>query len=233
MRVLSRFAPTRPAPEDAHAHHSYAVPLSDGHHLMFTDNETSSLCLGADTPAGSVQRLSRKVLLECPVHTDIPREDQLAPPPVCAALNNLEDGARIVALYGEHIVLFSVPVDVLRYSTAEQESTIQDPAVSFEELDFVEILRHPTSNAGAFVRQSSSSDASVTPKSDKLNMKWVHYVRSMAASDHPVSLDGLWPIVITGLVVGLLPGTQTLSVQECEAEGLVVWAFSSADVAKA
>ncbi|PHH87694.1 hypothetical protein CDD83_8526 [Cordyceps sp. RAO-2017] len=48
------------------ADHFRAVPLSDGHHILFTDPRTGSLCLGTDAPVGSLTRLLRKVWFRPP-----------------------------------------------------------------------------------------------------------------------------------------------------------------------
>jgi hypothetical protein len=41
-------------PRAGQSDHFHAVPLSDGHHVLFLDPETGSLCLGSDAPLGSV-----------------------------------------------------------------------------------------------------------------------------------------------------------------------------------
>ncbi|KAF4459481.1 cefP [Fusarium albosuccineum] len=48
------------------ADHHRAVPLSDGYHILFTDPTTGDLCLGTDAPAGSLNRLIRKVWFRPP-----------------------------------------------------------------------------------------------------------------------------------------------------------------------
>lgn len=46
--------------------HYRAVPLSDGHHILFTDPQTGQLCLGTDAPVGSLTRLLRQVWFRPP-----------------------------------------------------------------------------------------------------------------------------------------------------------------------
>jgi hypothetical protein len=41
-------------PRAGQSDHFHAVPLSDGHHVLFIDPATGSLCLGSDAPLGSV-----------------------------------------------------------------------------------------------------------------------------------------------------------------------------------
>jgi hypothetical protein len=57
-----------------------AVSLSDGAHLLFTDPETSHLCLGSDAPLGGPTKLLRKVLCLPPDVEDTgskPEENEL------------------------------------------------------------------------------------------------------------------------------------------------------------
>lgn len=203
--------------------HSHAVPLSDGHHILFLDNATGLLCLGSDKPLGSMHRLSRKFVLVPPVQTQL-KTSTIAS--VYAASSDLSRGARVVAVYGEDVVLFSVPADALRYSTAEQESSIQPPETPFHALETLQLLKHPLSNAPA-AREYYDSSA----RFDELNVKWVHHLP--ADGEPATSLEDLWPLRIPGSVVGSLPGVAALAVQETVEAGLAVWAFSSVGVAKA
>ena len=61
FRRLSR-KPPRP-----NFDHYRAVPLSDGHHVLFTDPSTGVLCLGCDAPFERPVKLTRKIVLEPPV----------------------------------------------------------------------------------------------------------------------------------------------------------------------
>ena len=145
---------------------------------------------------------------------------------VYAASNDLTLGVRVVAAYGNHIVLYSIPADALRYSTVEQEGTIQPSDTPFDELETLQLLKHPLSNAPA-VRDFYDTSA----RFEELNMKWVHYLP--VSGDKGKSLEDLWPLQICGSVIGTLDGVATLAVQETAEEGVVVWAFSKAGVAKA
>ena len=203
--------------------HSAAIPLSDGHHILFLDNATGLLCLGSDKPLGSVHRLSRKFVFLPPAKTQV-KESTFAT--VYAATSDLSLGARVVVAYGQQIVLYSIPADALKYSTAEQESSVQPFDSPFEDLQTLQLLRHPLSNAPA-VRNYYDSSA----RFDELNMKWVHYLP--VNGDKGKSLEDLWPLQISGSVMGSLEGVATLSVQETAEDGVMVWAFSTSGVAKA
>ena len=202
--------------------------MSDGHHILFTDNATGLLCLGSDRPVGSLQRLSRKFVFEPPAVLN--EFESLGLPQSYAAANSLDRGARIVGAYGSAIVLYSIPVDALRYSTAEQEGTIRDSSKPFEELKSLHVLCHPTSNAQAV--QENTSDRLNTFRCDRLNMLWAHFLPGFA-NHGPTSLDTLWPLRVEGTVIGSLDGVSALSVQETDLDGLVVWAFGAGGIAKA
>jgi hypothetical protein len=199
-------------PEGPHDH-SHAVPLCDGHHFLFTDSASGNIYLGCDAPPGAVQRMKRKFVLEPP--SKLARS---SPPKVYAACPEMVGGVRIAAAYGDDIVLFSVPLDAYMYSAAEQESTIRDPSVPFEELRWIERLPHPTSNAHALL------DHDVPHRLEKLHMAWIHYLPGREGNTVD-SLDKLWPLKIPGTHVGKLSDIRALSVQESDGIGVVVWAF--------
>lgn len=204
--------------------HSQAVPLSDGHHILFLDNATRLLCLGSDEPAGSAYRLSRKFVFLLPIGTQI-KDATVAR--VFAASGDTDVGVRVVAAYGERIVLYTVPADALKYSTAEQEGTVQTPQTPFQELESVQVLKHPISNAISIPEFFDTS-----ARFHRVNMKWIHHLRD---GDQEVSsLERLWPMRIAGSVIGSLEGVTALAVQESVGDGLTVWAFSkSSGMAKA
>ncbi|KAK2049073.1 F-box domain-containing protein [Colletotrichum somersetense] len=70
-----------------------AVPLSDGSHILFTDPRTGYLCLGADSPIGSMTHLQRKVQF-CPPPTACSNA-----PSLCAVGADLANGVRIAAVF--------------------------------------------------------------------------------------------------------------------------------------
>jgi hypothetical protein len=194
------------------------------------DDGSGRLCLGSDQPASSVQRLSRKILFE-PPGGQSGRNSAVAPK-VYAVSSYLDNGVRLAAVYNDNIILYSIPIDAIRYSTAEQEQTIQDPSVPFEELEWIDVLQHPTSNANSVAQ--SVPEATQTPRrTSRLNMSWVHYLPSAFEDRKADSLDTLWPIKIRGTHIGSLSEVRALAVQEDETDGLVVWAFSGLGTAKA
>lgn len=110
------------ARNESEGEHFHAVPLSDGHHhILFIDPATERLVLGCDVPFGGPTNLSRKIVL-CPLQNS---DRQL--PRLYSAATDMSHGARIVVAYGDAIVLYSVPPDVLALSRREQAAESRDP----------------------------------------------------------------------------------------------------------
>ena len=94
--------------------HYHAVPLSDGHHILFLDPVTKVLTLGCDEKTGGSVKLARKMQLIPPYKS--------AMPSVYTSAFDMSWGARIVAAYGDTITLYNVPPDVLDFSCFEHET---------------------------------------------------------------------------------------------------------------
>jgi hypothetical protein len=98
--------------------HYHAIPLSDGHHVLFIDPPSGKLFLGCDAPLGGPTKLLRKMLLVPPNSGQLPR--------LYAAAADLTWGARIVVAYDDTIMLYSVPPDVFALSKLEQRAESWD-----------------------------------------------------------------------------------------------------------
>lgn len=144
----------------------------------------------------------------------------------------MSHGVRIVAAYGDEIVLFSVPVDLILWSRAEQEDTIHGGGDQFRERHYVQLLRHPTSNAKALIESSEDADVAFD-RFEELNTTWAHYLPVQSGSKPTEWGEDVWPIQIKGVSVGSLNGVRLLAVQEDEVNGLIIWAFAGSGVAKA
>ncbi|RYO57438.1 hypothetical protein AA0116_g7943 [Alternaria tenuissima] len=99
-------------PGSPNCDHYHAVPLSDGYHILFIDPANGLLTLGCDAPLGGPTKLLRKIIF-------IPPEKYMVPRLYIAAAD-LSQGVRIVVTYGETLVLYSVPPDVIQLSQMEQ-----------------------------------------------------------------------------------------------------------------
>jgi hypothetical protein len=94
--------------------HYHAVPLSDGHHILFLDPTTKVLTLGCDETTGESVRLARKIQLVPPYKSAIAS--------VYTSAFDMTWGARIVAAYGDTITLYNIPPDVLDFSYFEHDT---------------------------------------------------------------------------------------------------------------
>lgn len=193
--------------------HCRAVPLSDGHHLLFSDEATGAVCLGADMPVGSAEKISRKFILE-------PPDGHSGSPTLYAAAPNLDNGVRLAVAYCNNIILYSVPIDALRYSIAQQEETIvQAMAEPRNQTDMVHILPHPLSNAAALRDTILNRDFS--DRLETINMSWA---REQPAFGCEVSgAAEIWPLRVQGLYVGSTESPVALAVDASDA--ITVWAF--------
>lgn len=192
--------------------HSHARPLSDGHHILFIDNEIGMLCVGSDQPTGFAQRLSRKFVLEPP--SSVVSADRRLPDHY-ASSTDIRNGLRIVASYGNEVILYSVPADALKYSTAEQEQTL----LIVNERDHADILNHPMSTARAL--RESGLDNGHSLRLDSVNMTWVRYLRTAYQQS-----GSIWPLHLSGVHVGSFEAVESLAVHDSTTEGTIVWAFS-------
>jgi hypothetical protein len=95
--------------------HHRAVPLSDGFHILFSDPDSSMLCLGSDAPVGHSCRLLRKIMF-------IPPEEGLRPR-LYTAGSDLDNGPRIISAFGDQLVLYSIASDIFNSSKKEQPTS--------------------------------------------------------------------------------------------------------------
>ncbi|GFF34784.1 hypothetical protein IFM46972_04344 [Aspergillus udagawae] len=105
-----------------HCHHYRAISINDGLHILFIEPRTGLLCIGSDAPIGGPTSLTRALVCVPPFEKDSLNvsKDDLAPT-VFASGWNLDWGLRVVAAYGDRIVLYSVPVDVYNVIRKERE----------------------------------------------------------------------------------------------------------------
>jgi hypothetical protein len=105
-------------PGSPNCDHYHAIPLSDGHHVLFIDPPSGRLTLGCDAPLGGPTKLLRKIMFISP-ETD-------AKPRLYSAAADMSQGVRVVVAYGDIIMLYSVPPDVCRLSQTEQKAESRD-----------------------------------------------------------------------------------------------------------
>ena len=192
---------------DADYDHYAALPLSDGTHILFTEPATGHIFLGSDAPAGGPTKLLRKVWLEPSPSIQC---TSAQPPILYTAGVDLTWGVRIVAAYGEDIVLFTVPPDMLN-----------------------DIKR--ISGAANAPAHDDGDEYQLGAWSDWIEPRPVNPERTssststQAASSSVRGIPIQWPVVVRGARLGRVADLVDLAVQS--GPSLVVWALSSTGTA--
>ena len=156
--------------------HYHAVPLSDGHHILFIDPQTGRLSLGCDAPFGGPIKLLRKIDF-------IPPSSDNKTPRLYASALDMSWGARIVAVYGDTLVFYSVPPDVCNLSREEQKPDSWD-----------------LYTAPPFWNEELSDD------------HWLNWWEEPSPADR-ADKDLIWPISIRGQEIGTFPRVCEVAVQ--------------------
>ncbi|KAJ4344611.1 uncharacterized protein N0V89_012355 [Didymosphaeria variabile] len=149
--------------------HYHAVPLSDGHHVLFIEPQTEKLFMGCDAPLGGPFKLLRKVMFVPP------SLDDKAPRNYTAAFD-MSWGARVVVVFGDTLVLYSIPPDVCKLSRSEQRADSWDVYI-----------------APPFTDEKRTED------------HWLNWWDEPSPSKEPGS-SPIWPIAVRGQELGKLKG---------------------------
>jgi hypothetical protein len=186
-------------PGQPHCDHYRAIPLSDGHHVLFIDPPSGRLALGCDAPLGGPTKLIRKVVFVPPNDNAIPR--------LYAAAADLSQGACVVIAYGDTIMLYSIPSDVIVLSQTEQNAATWDVYTS-----------PPFSTEG---------------RSKDHWLNWWDEPAALAPANTSEATDtpsSIWPLAIRGTQIGTLKGICELAVQT--QPDITIWACTHASHCK-
>ncbi|KAJ5143246.1 uncharacterized protein N7515_002033 [Penicillium bovifimosum] len=217
-------APSRSFVRATHCHHYRAVPINDGFHIMFIEPRTNLLCIGTNAPIGGPTSLTRAFVC-IPPPSASPRHRHIRTPPpspslsakaptpadtpvptVFAAGSDVRWGLRVVAAYGNRLVLYSVPLDVFNVIRKERECQ-----------------RDGIMGDGDLVRDWYTDPERSSKRQESLvqnnNGDWEFL---LSVSYRPTSM--MWPFKIYGKEIGSVKGVVELSLQSSEG-GLRVWAF--------
>lgn len=197
--------PSRSLVRATHCHHYRAVPINDGFHIMFIEPRTNLLCIGSSTPIGGPTSLTRAFICIPPFANQTPAKDPPIPT-TFAAGSDLSWGLRVVAAYGNRIVVYSIPLDVYNVIRKERERQ-GDGVMGDSELVrdwYVDSDRSPKRRESLVQNQSGD---------------WEF---SLSVSYRPTAM--LWPFKIYGKEIGAVDGLVELSLQSSEG-GMRVWAF--------
>ncbi|KAF5850411.1 hypothetical protein GGP41_002625 [Bipolaris sorokiniana] len=110
-----RFIHTSLLPNSIICDYYNVIPLSDGHHILFVDPPSDRLVLGTDELASGTTELVRKIEFIPPTNGQRPRLYRVAA--------DMSEGARLVAVYGDIIMLYSIPPEICRFSPNNEDQT--------------------------------------------------------------------------------------------------------------
>jgi hypothetical protein len=160
--------------------HYHAVTLSDGYHVLFVDSSNGMLTLGCDAPIGEPTKLLRRIFFVPPEQGGVPK--------LYTAASDLTHGARIVAVYQDTIMLYSVPSDMIALSQLEQTGK-------------------------NFDRGTCSSYFSKGNKHHWRNWLDENTPFSVGHQAEAEDPEQVWPVVIQGTAIGTLKGICEVAVQ--------------------
>ncbi|KAJ5787677.1 hypothetical protein N7457_002667 [Penicillium paradoxum] len=219
--------PSRSFVRATHCHHYSAVPINDGLHIMFIEPRTSLLCIGTDAPIGGPTSLTRAFVCVPPTFKNT-REEFIKPlrqlsspsppsneqtsstnPPIPTAFasgSDLRWGLRVVAAYGDRLVLYSIPLDVYNVIRKEREQQAEG-VMGDSDLarDWYLDSDQPRKRCESLVQNQ--------------NGDWEFL---LSVSYRPTAM--MWPFKIYGKEIGTVKGTVELALQSSQG-GARVWAF--------
>ncbi|KAJ5473837.1 hypothetical protein N7475_003403 [Penicillium sp. IBT 31633x] len=218
--------PSRSFVRATHCHHYCAVPINDGFHIIFIEPRTSLLCIGTDSPIGGPTSLARAFVCipppitntkgrsikpphssSCPYPSNKPAPSADPPIPTAfAAGSDLRWGLRVVAAYGNRLVLYSIPLDVFNVIRKERER-----------------------QASGFMGDNDlvhdwyiDSDRSYKRRESLVQNQNGDWESILSVSYRPTAM--MWPFKIYGKEIGTVEGTVELALQSSNG-GVRVWAF--------
>ncbi|KAJ5931913.1 hypothetical protein N7516_006402 [Penicillium verrucosum] len=217
-------APSRSFVRATHCHHYRAVPINDGFHIMFIEPRTNLLCIGTDAPIGGPTSLTRAFVCIPPPFSNAQDGQTKTPPPSPSPSNttplpadlptpttftsgsDLRWGLRVVAAYGDRLVLYSIPLDVFNVICKERERQADGiMGASDLGLDWYVDAERSRKQQESLVQNQ--------------NGDWEFL---LSVSYRPTAM--MWPFKIYGKEIGSVKGTVELALQSSQG-GVRVWAF--------
>lgn len=197
------------------ADHYRAVPLSDGHHILFTDPRTGNLCLGTDAPVGSLTRLLRKVWFQ-------PPPNALSPLPILyTAGADTRHGVRVAAT-------FSVAAGADSWCGKAKESVgsmdekkqiivfYTVPADMFHDIARAEVAPRTWNESGPFQTPNVTEPPLWSPDES---------YHAIDVFSDPFQSAAAYPLEICGQPVAICSNLVELSLDS--SPEMIIWAFSA------
>ncbi|OJI96387.1 hypothetical protein ASPVEDRAFT_48604 [Aspergillus versicolor CBS 583.65] len=213
VQTFSRWAPEQKDQvglvRTTQCHHYRAVPVNDGIHVLFVEPRSGFLCVGSDAPIDGPTSLTRALVCVPPFGNEAPGAPKGAPLPTAfTSGSDLSWGLRVVAAYGERLVLYSVPLDVFNVLKKERERQ-GDGVMADSDLarDFFVNQQRGHKRRGSLAQNQ--------------NGDWDFL---LSVSYRPTAM--MWPFKIYGKEIGRVQNVVELSLQSSHG-GARIWAFGA------
>ncbi|KKK18701.1 hypothetical protein ARAM_001205 [Aspergillus rambellii] len=189
-------------------HHYSAIPVNDGLHVLFIEPRSGLLCIGSDAPIDGPTSLTRALICVPPFGIDASDTKETPVPTVFTAGSDLNWGLRVVAAYGDRIVLYSVPLDVFNVIRKERKRQ-GDGVMADSDLARDFFLNHQLS-------QKRRGSLAQNQNGDWEFLLSIRY--------RPTAM--MWPFKIYGKEIGRVDNVVELALQSSHG-GARVWAFGA------
>ncbi|KAL5336274.1 hypothetical protein BJX70DRAFT_286758 [Aspergillus crustosus] len=214
VQTFSRWAPEQKDQvglvRTTQCHHYRAVPVNDGVHVLFVEPRSGFLCVGSDAPIDGPTSLTRALVCVPPPVDNMAADDSVDTPlpTAFASGSDLNWGLRVVAAYGDRLVLYSVPLDVFNLLKKERERQ-GDGVMADSDLarDFFINQQRGNARRGS-VTQNQNGD-------------WEFL---LSISYRPTAM--MWPFKIYGKDIGRAHSVVELALQSSHG-GARIWAFGA------
>lgn len=213
VQTFSRWAPDQKdrvgLVRTTQCHHYRAVPVNDGVHVLFVEPRSGFLCVGSDAPIDGPTSLTRALVCVPPFGNDGPDGHKDTPLPTAfTSGSDLNWGLRVVAAYGDRLVLYSVPLDVFNVLKKERERQ-GDGVMADSDLarDFFVNQQRGHKRRGSLAQNQ--------------NGDWDFL---LSVSYRPTAM--MWPFKIYGKEIGRVQNVVELSLQSSHG-GARIWAFGA------
>ncbi|KAF5000601.1 hypothetical protein FGRMN_1633 [Fusarium graminum] len=198
--------------------HYRAVPLDDGHHVLYTDPRTGTLSLGSEAPTGSPSRFTCHARLRPP--TDI----SSSLPVLYTAASDRMNGVCVMATFS-----VSGGDDALGEHASVESSGVDPPTTSDMDRQMVVIFTIPhdllTVTSGSRCRQHCLEATQYKKESEQLHVIDERPKGSCSNIDFPDGPGATRPIEIRGQAVAICRNLVELALNS--EPDMLLWAFGA------
>lgn len=206
--------------------HYRAVPLSDGHHILYTDPRTGTLSVGVEAPAGSRSRLICKARF-------VPPTNKSSLPVLYTAGSDPRKGVCVMATFsviggddslGEDVLASSLDVDPPRTSDTDKQLVVLYTIPH----DLQAIISEDRCRQRCMI---TTQDKKEVNQLDSMYGRPKGSCNNIKFPDHPFVEETEYPLQIRGQPVAICRNLVELAINS--GPDMVLWAFSAQGWARA